>query len=87
MSYEPTQAERIVEQIRLMERDPDNSRILLYVLDAPTAAAIIDAALAAEYMRGVIEASGACPTCGATKTEQCHCGEDTGEMSWIEANL
>lgn len=39
------------------------------------AARCIDAVMHAEYMRGVMEASGCCMECGASKDEDCHCGE------------
>jgi hypothetical protein len=39
------------------------------------AADIIWSALHAEYMRGVMEASGCCMTCGEKDRSKCHCGE------------
>lgn len=79
MSNEPSHASRtLVDRIRAHDHYLDGysgREVNDYDLSEIEAAALIDAALAAEYMRGLTEASGACPTCGATKAEQCHCGE------------
>jgi hypothetical protein len=69
MSTEPTRAEASLaaRQIASEVRHPNMSW--------RGAALIIDAALAAEYQRGVMETLECCIGCGATKDEDCHCGE------------
>jgi hypothetical protein len=63
----PTKASLAARQIASEVRHPNVSW--------RGAALIIDAALAAEYKRGMMEALDACIGCGATKDEDCHCGE------------
>lgn len=51
--------------------------VVSFVLSAERAEAArrIDAVMAREYTRGMMEALGCCMECGATKDEGCHCGE------------
>jgi hypothetical protein len=65
MSTEPP-----LTSMQLVEKIRDG-----YSLSYGEAVAAVDAALTAEYMRGVMETLECCIGCGATKDDDCHCGE------------